>query len=224
MKHPALLIIILAAVFTSAAAGAQTLAPEAYPPADGGKLTGLFCAEFADTDRMDTDGALTARLFTPDRYPAAAVEALAPGDTAVVGGETFHVEEVVFHEPAWEDETGAYEILTTETYFGGIWFEQADGEAYSAYMDDCMTCSYFMDLTIPLPLPATLEYVYFNTSEGDETLPAEELLASLRDPDEADGWTRYNTTLTMREGIPVQVHHQAYPLSPDAMDQVDDEV
>ena len=202
-----------------AAAWAQTVEPTPRGAETQGPRDGTYCVEFTEPANAGTAKSLNVRLYQPDIYETAAVESMAAGDTLKINGETFHVTDVIFHEPAREDEKGIYEATVAEDYFGGIWFEWAGGGGWYGYMDDCLSSSYAGEMSVAMPWPPGLEYIRCKAAEGDETLSAEELNEALSDPDEMKGWTRYNTFMELKDGIPVCVNHRDYPLSPDPMDR-----
>ena len=80
------------------------LSPDSYDLNNGEFWFGAYAEDGA------AGGSFTMDLYLEDRYSIAEVEALAPGDTVEINGETYTVEAVVIH--GWYDSDGDGELDT----------------------------------------------------------------------------------------------------------------
>lgn len=177
---------------------------------------GSFCLAVRDVDKIVEGGWFTAALYLEDHYDGKQIEALAPGDTVLVNGQTWTVREV---EPHLADEPGlvdTYEIYTEEENDGYIVFTRSDDGCWFCTTDDWVPVSPVGDVRVMLPLPD--KFMYFS-GEDEEPLNADAFLNDLEEF--GDTFVPYNTFCVFEDGMLVHVTHSSYPAGPEAVPDED---
>lgn len=211
MKHirlPAAVLLLLLALSLAACAGAAEIRPVETDRLDIDLNNGTFCLTVKDADRIASGGWFTASLYLEDRYETAQIQALAPGDTVLVNGKAWTVQEVVHHE---EDSSGlgaSLEIYTEEENDGYIVFSPSGGGYCICITDDWSPVSPLADVRVMLPLPDRFEYVYGEDGSGDMDLLIDHL------EQYGGSFVAYNTSCVFEDGQLIRITHSDYPMGP----------
>lgn len=200
-----LLLVLCAAGFACAA----EIRPEEAGHDETDLANGCFCLAVRDADRITEGGYFTACLYLEDHYGADQIEAMAPGDTVLISGETWTVREVEPHPATESGMETTYEIYTEEDNGGYIVFLPAGDGCYVCVINDWSPVSPVGDVRVMLPLPDRFEYVC-----GEED--AMNMDAFLNDLEEFGGtFVPYNTFCVFEDGMLVLVSHSSYPMGPE---------
>ena len=157
------------------------------------------------------NGYFTAALYWEDRYAAAEVESLQPGDQVVVHGKTVTIGEIDPHD-------GEYEILSPdETEFSYCVFEKAQDGNYIVVMDDWTPVT--LAARVRVDFPPSENTIFYDVPGGMDPVPwtREELLDMLTDTENGDTmFSPYNTTATIENGLITGIYSYSYPYGPEA--------
>ena len=225
MKRSGMILVsLMASLMISCASGEAKVKPVAVDPEAIDLANGSFDIQVANMDSFDQDRALTFELYESDRYNPEEIRALAPGDTLLINGQEYTVEEVGIRDASWpgdEPET-VYDISTVEECWDGIWFSETSS-GISAHVGDWNPVTYIATVTIPLPLPAS--FVYYDYPGGEEAKigSEKEFLQDLRDHS-PEFFNPYNTWASFKDGELAEVHNFSYPWGPSESALTDDEI
>ena len=206
-----LILILLFAVCVAVCAQAAEITP-----ADSGLLeidlnNGSFCMAVKDLQKISDGGWFTAVLYTVDRYDANRIEAMAPGDTVLVNGQAWTVQEVIPHEADEAGLSSSYEIYTEEENDGYIVFVyDEDSGCYICAINDWSPVTFVADVRIMLPLPDAFEYWRETENEPGNM---DTLLNDLEEY--GTTFVPYNTFCTFKDGLLVGITHSSYPIGPE---------
>ena len=217
MKHrllAAALTVLLFTVLFAACAYAAELCPIEINPADVDLNNGSFCLTVRDADQIEKNGYFTAELFLEDRYDAEQVKALAPGDTVQMNGATWTVEKIVVHEKEYPDSQDVYEVYPVEEYYGYLVFSPTADGTYIAVIDDWVPVTPAGEIRIMMPLPDRFAYVRISAGEEEDPVGAGEFVNDLLTYS-SDGFTAWNTSCVMEDGVLVSVTSSSYPWGPE---------
>ena len=216
MKHPRLMVAVLAALLLIGLAGVCACAAEIRPlETDPSKIdlnNGTFCLTIPDPEHVDAGGYFAAQLFLEDRYDAAQVKALRPGDTAFMNGRAWTVREIVVHESERPGDEAVYEVYPEEDYGGYLVFQPSGDGTFLAVIDDWVPVSPAGEVKVMLPLPDRFAYVTISAGEESEPAGMDAFLNALRN---FGDFNAYNTVCTFEEGQLVYVLHSSYPQGPE---------
>ncbi len=198
----ALLVCCLAAL--SALACAKTLSPLELTGDLFSLTEGNYFARLSDLDRIYSGGTFTARLYVQDIYDADAVRSLAPGDTLKVAGKSFTVKSV---SPV----DNGVEVIPREDFGGYIVMVQVAADQAVAMVNDCIISSPVGEIRVMMPLHN--DFVFTEDGDGEEVVSLnQDQFAAMVDRDKRyTGFTEYNTTLRLKDGMVVAIRHQPYP-------------
>lgn len=206
----ALMGLALVLLVAACAYAAEVRPVEAAPGPD--LSNGTFCLTVRDKDRIENSGFFTAALFLEDLYDADQIRALVPGDTILVNGEIWTVDELVLHETE-EGEFDSYEIYTREEYDGYIAFRPSMHEGlFLCVTNDWSPVTPAGEVKVMLPLPDRFEYIYISAGEEEEPRDMQAFLDSLAAHGEFTAW---NTSCVFENGELVRVVHSSYPEGPE---------
>ena len=215
MKHIHLLsaavLVLLLAVCFAACASAADVRPLEIDPAQLDLNNGEFCLTVSDEDRIIDGGFFTAELYLEDRYDGTQVRALAPGDTVLMNGAVFTVEKIVIHEQddsAWD----VYEVYPKEEYYGYLVFTPNLDGTFCALIDDWVPVTRVGEVKVMLPLPDRFAFIPVVSGEEEDPVGADEFLEDL---EMFGGFTAWNTSCVMEDGVPVSITHSSYPFGPE---------
>ena len=166
---------------------------------------GIYWAAITDTDRIESGGFFTARLYLQDVYPADDINGLAAGMKVRVNGQEFTVKSVVPHD----EET--VEIYTEEAFDGYIAFKKASDYFYTALVNDWVPCTHVADRKIMLPLANDFSFLWIDADESATVYDADSFIGVL---DEME-LSQYNTMLQYSGGLVMMVIHTSYPFGPE---------
>ena len=198
----AALVLLLSLVITFSACAAD-IRPLAADHDVIDLSSGRFRLTVKDADRIPDGGFFTAGLYLEDRYSTAEIEALAPGDTVLVNGRIWTVQDIVLHEGG-----SVIEIYTEEENDGYIVF-RLEENSYLCVVDDWSPVSAVGEVRIMLPLPDAFEYYC------DEERTVRDAKAFLSDLENyGNAFTAYNTGCVFENGALVSVTHADYPEGP----------
>ena len=208
----ALLALLLTVLFAVCASAADVRPLELNPDEidlNNGKFSVTFRDEYWDED----DDSFTIELYLEDRYDAEQVKALVPGDTVLMNGATFTVQEIVIHdgnEALGEDPV--YEVLPEEEYYGYLVFTpNADG-TFCALIDDWVPVTPVGEMKVTLPLSDRFTYVSITSGEENEPEGPD---AFMEDIGMFGGFIAWNTSCVIEDGVLVKVTHSSYPWGPE---------
>ena len=214
----AFLLAFTAVILFTACASASEIRPIPVDPSSVDPDNGEFSLTVRDADRIAGEGYFTAALYLEDRYDAAEIESLAPGDTIIVNRNVRTVKEIDIRE-----EHSDYEIIFEEMTEGfedyiALW-KQTDG-TYMALVDDWCPVTPVGRLRVSLPLPDDFEFI---TWSAGEEMPPEGPDIFIRALTEY-GWemSAYNTSCVIKNGQLVRVTHSGYPQGPDMEESEED--
>ena len=213
MKHKAVLTAVLVLLLTlcvAACAHAADIRPQDPDHNDIDLNNGTFCLTVKDADRITDGGYFTAALYLEDHYDGQQIEALTAGDTVLVNGQTWTVQEVIPHPADELEGRNSYEIYTEEESNTYIVFIQAADGCYFCVINDWSPVSPVGDVRVMLPLPDRFEYF-----RSDDDLP-KDMDALVNDLEEfGDTFVAYNTTCKFEDGVLVSISHGPYPQGPE---------
>ena len=183
---------------------------------------GSFKARLEDLDRID-EGWFTVALYKVDEYDPEQIRNLKPGDTLLVNGEIYTVEEVSSRDIGWiGEEDIVWDVVTEEECWGGLWFREYGQDTFAAYLDDWVPCTYAGSVKVTLPLPEKFELYAVPGGEDPEVYKAEEFLEKLREGDWSI-YNEYNTSAAFEDGELVWIWRSGYPHGPDTGEEDDDD-
>ena len=214
MKITRCLTAVLLCLALSLCAASFALAADIRPletdPAAVDPDNGEFRLTIKDLDRIENGGWFTAALYLEDRYGAAEIESLAPGDTILVNRQLRTVKEITVRK-----ERSDYEVVFEEQTEGfdeyiALW-KQLDG-TYMALIDDWCPVTPVAEKKITLPLPDRFALVMIEAGEKTAPVGRDEFIRCLTEY----GWemTAYNTSAVFENGELVRVTHSGYPQGP----------
>ena len=216
MKHTRLWVAAFAALLLTCLTGICACAAEVRPleatPAKVDLSNGTFCLTIPDPEHVDNGGFFTARLFLEDRYDAAQVRSLAPGDTVFMNGRAWTVREIVVHESEVPGAEACYEVCPEENYGGYLAFEPGADGTLRALIDDWVPVSPAGEVKVMLPLPDCFAYVSVSAGEEDDPAGADAFLEALR---MFGDFNAYNTVCVFEDRQLVSVRHSSYPQGPE---------
>ena len=86
-----LMSVLLLVLCVTACAQAAEIRPQDINHLEIDLTDGTFYLGVKDADRIIDGGWFTASLYVPDHYDEAQIEAMAPGDTVLVNGQTWTI-------------------------------------------------------------------------------------------------------------------------------------
>lgn len=226
MKHRGFCIAfvcLLTALIISCALGEAKVKPIPVDPETLDLSNGSFDVRIANMDSFDRDKFLTLELYISDQYFPEEIRALAPGDTLLVNGEEYTVEEVSTRDASWpgdEPET-VYDISTAEECWDGIWFSETSAGIF-AHVGDWSPVTYVGTVTVQLPLPASFAYYDYPGGEDAAIGGEKEFLQDLMDSTPAF-FSPYNTWASFKNGELTEIHNWSYPWGPEEEPAADDD-
>ena len=183
---------------------------------------GTFWARLEDLDRID-EGWFTVMLYETDEYDPEQIMNLKPGDTLLVNGEIYTVEDIGSRDIGWiGEEDIVWEIVTEEECWGGLWFRQYGQDTFAAYLDDWIPCTFIGSVKVTLPLPEQFELYAVPGGEDPVVYTADEFTEILRE-DDWSIYNEYNTTAKFEDGKLVRIRRSGYPHGPHTGDEDDDD-
>ncbi len=206
-----LILILLFTVCVAVCAQAAEIIPIDSGVLEADLANGSFCMAVKDLEKITEGGWFTAALYMVDRYEADQIKAMAPGDTVLVNGQAWTVQEVIPHEADEPGLSESYEIYTEEENDGYIVFiYDEDSGDYICGINDWSPVTPVADVRIMLPLPDAFEY--WRETE-DEPGDMDTLLNDLEEY--GTGFVPYNTFCTFKDGLLVNITHSSYPIGPE---------
>ena len=215
MKHNLLCTVLLSLLLTvlfAACASAADVRPLEINPDEIDLDNGTFCLTIRDDDQIENGGYFTAELFLEDRYDGEQIKALVPGDTVLMNGATFTVQEIVIHEATFPDKEGQYEVYPVEDYYGYLVFWPNKDGTFCAVIDDWTPVTRIGEKKVMLPLPDRFTYISISAGEEDEPVSADVFIEGL---EMFGGFTAWNTTCVIENGELVNITHSSYPWGPE---------
>jgi len=183
------------------AAGMLEPVDQAGEPVD--TQNGTYQVQLSDLEHIDDGGFFTVNLYTEDRYPAVAVEALKPGDRVKVNGEIYTVKTF----DRWLDEEDVYRLEPEEGFDGWLGFEKAGDDAYHAVIGNWHVSSFATDVQIMLPLANDFRFVYQVAENDITTFDADQFLGMCRAKDEfITDINRRDAVITFRDGLAMEIY------------------
>lgn len=205
----AAVLVLLLTLCVAACANAADVRPLEPDHNEIDLTNGTFCLTVKDADRITDGGYFTAALYLEDHYDKQQIEALAAGDTVLINGQPWTVQEVIPHPADELEGRNSYEIYTEEENVGYIVFIQVSDGCYFCVINDWSPVSPVGDVRVMLPLPDRFEYY-----RSDDDLPKDmdELVNDLEGF--GNTFVAYNTTCRFEDGVLVSVTHSPYPQGP----------
>lgn len=167
---------------------------------------GVYWAAITDTDRIESGGFFTARLYYQSLYPAAQVEALQENAKIAVNGWEFTVEKLVHHDEK------TVEIYPKEEFDGYIVLQKASDYFYTALVNDWVPCTHIADQKIMLPLANDFTFIWLSGDEDATVYDADSFIKLLGQEE----LNQYNTQLQYGNGLVMMIVHASYPFGPEA--------
>ena len=212
------IIVLLVCLLTAvSAAAAERVEPLPVGAEQLDFANGSFGIQVEQMDRIDRDRTLVLSLYVTDRYAPEQVTNLQPGDTILVSGKTYTVQDVSVRDERWSDEDPeeyVYEIGTVEENWDGIRFSQSSEGYYFANVGDWTAVTFAGTVTVPLPLSASFAYYDYPGGEEPEKGSEADLLADLRESSPRF-FNPYNTMAVFENGELTEIHNWSYPWGPD---------
>jgi len=205
--------ILLVCLFFSVCACAEEIRPLETVSENTDLSNGTFCITIPDDSDPAGTGFFTASLFVEDRYDAAQISALAPGDTVWMNGYAWTVHEVVVHEYEGSVLNTTFEICPEEEYYGYLVFEPCGDGTFRAVIDDWVPVTSVGKIRVALPLPDRFSYIRISSGEEEDPADAQTFLEDLW---MFGGFTAWNTACTVENGELVSITHSSYPEGPEA--------
>ena len=184
---------------------AAVIAPNDVSGQEVNTENGIYWAAITDTDRIESGGFFTAKLYLQDVYPAEDINGLAAGMKVRVNGQEFTVKSVV------PDDEETIEIYTEEDFDGYIVFKKASDYFYTALVNDWVPCTHIADRKIMLPLANDFSFLWIDADESATVYDADSFIGVL---DEME-LSQYNTMLQYSGGLVMMVIHTSYPFGPE---------
>lgn len=207
----AVLVLLLAVCF-AACASAADVRPLEINPEQVDLNNGEFCLTVSDEDRIDDGGFFTAELYLEDLYDGAQIRALAPGDTVLMNGAVFTVKEMVIHKDDTAAAWDVYEVYPEEEYYGYLVFTPNQDGTFCALIDDWVPVTRIGEVKVMLPLPDRFAFIPVVAGEKEDPVGADEFLEDL---EMFGGFSAWNTSCVMEDGVLVSIIHASYPFGPE---------
>ena len=223
----AALLTILCLVFSTASCEPENgpeadVMPISVDPESIDLANGSFKARLEDLDRID-EGWFTVALYNVDEYDPEQIRNLKPGDTLLVNGEIYTVEEIGSRDIGWiGEEDIVWDVVTEEECWGGLWFREYGQDTFAAYLNDWIPCTYAGSVKVTLPLPEKFELYAVPGGEDPEVYTRDEFPEKLRE-DDWSIYNEYNMSAAFEDGELVWIWRSGYPHGPDTGEEDDDD-
>ncbi len=185
----------------------QDVVPLAVDPEKLDLNNGSYCIGFRNPDKIREEGFLTVDLYVEEHFDAKQIRSLSPGDTILVDGSVWTVEEMVIHSDS------DYELYPVEELNGYIAFWLQDDGTFLGVRNDWSPVIYIGEKKIKVPLKENFAFYTYSAGELEEPEDYQSMLDALER--NGDNYVPYNTTGDFENGELVAVTHSDYPEGPE---------
>ena len=192
------------------AAGGGILLPVDHTGEEADLRNGIYRVHITDIEHINDGGCFTIELYAPMDYPAAAVEALKPGDKV----EIFHRNWTVAALEPQED--GELRVIPEEEFSGYMAFKKDESGNYISRIGDWYPVYFMTDANVMLPFPNDFNFVWVKKDNAMQEYNADGFIKILNKGTLTEkDLSPYNTVVTIRDGMVYGVVHSEYPVGPD---------